>query len=79
MEKSILSSREQCFNLITALAKTQNSPEMIMFGHPVKDFNLILPGKYKPHNMWVETHEHFKVTLAKRSLAMCQTTSRAYT
>ena len=31
------------------------SPAMCVFGRPIKDLILILPGKYKPHNTWSET------------------------
>ena len=27
---------------------------MCIFGHPIRDFIPILPGKYKPHNTWLE-------------------------
>ena len=31
------------------------SPAMHVFGHPIRDFIPIPPGKYKPHVTWQET------------------------
>lgn len=28
------------------------SPVMCIFGRPIKEFLLIIPGKYKPHEIW---------------------------
>ena len=36
---------------------TKLSPAMCVFGHPIRDFIPIPPGKYKPHNTWRETLE----------------------
>ncbi|KAK3103247.1 hypothetical protein FSP39_017815 [Pinctada imbricata] len=34
---------------------TKLSPAMHVFGHPIRDFIPIPPGKYKPHTTWQET------------------------
>ena len=34
---------------------TRLSPAMCVFGHPIRDFVPILPGKYRPHTTWQET------------------------
>lgn len=34
---------------------TRLSPAQVIFGRTIRDFIPILPGKYRPHNMWVET------------------------
>ena len=31
------------------------SPAQMIFGRPIKDFNPILLGSYRPHNTWIET------------------------
>ena len=31
------------------------SPVQTIFGRPIKDFILILPRSYRPHNTWIET------------------------
>ena len=36
-------------------ADTKLSPAMCLFGRPIKDFIPILPGRYKPHETWLET------------------------
>ena len=36
---------------------TKLSPAMCVFGHPIRDFIPIPPGRYKPHNTWRETLE----------------------
>ena len=42
---------------------TKLSPAMCIFGHPIRDFIPIKPGKYRPHRTWHET-------LAARELAL---------
>ena len=39
----------------TADRDTQISPAESIFGHPIRDFIPILPGKYEPHKTWKET------------------------
>ena len=34
---------------------TKLSPAMCVFGHPIRDFIPIPPGRYKPHDTWQET------------------------
>lgn len=34
---------------------TKLSPAMCVFGHPIKDFIPIPPGRYRPHDTWKET------------------------
>ena len=34
---------------------TKLSPAMCIFGRPIRDFILILPRKYKPHETWGST------------------------
>ena len=34
---------------------TKLSPAMCVFGHPIRDFIPVSPGRYKPHNTWRET------------------------
>lgn len=35
--------------------ETKLSPAMFIFGHPIRDFIPIAPGRYKPHDTWHET------------------------
>ena len=34
---------------------TKLSPAQCVFGHPIKDFIPILPGRYQPHPTWRDT------------------------
>ena len=39
----------------TADQDTKLSPAMILFKRPIRDFIPILPGKYRPADVWIET------------------------
>lgn len=47
---------------------TRLSPAMCLFGHPIRDFIPIPPGKYKPHNTWRETLEAREEALRVRHM-----------
>ncbi len=47
---------------------TKLSPAEIVFGHPVRDFIPILPGKYVPHRTWRETMHSREEALRNRHM-----------
>ena len=47
---------------------TKLSPAMCLFGHPIKDFIPIHPGKYLPHNTWQETLQAREMALRNRHM-----------
>ena len=47
---------------------TKQSPAMCIFGHPIRDFIPILPGKYKPHNTWLEVRAAREEALRNRHM-----------
>ena len=51
---------------------TKLSPAMIVFGRPTKDFIPILPGRYQPHNTWVEVRNNREVALSKRHMKISE-------
>ena len=51
---------------------TKISPAMCLFGRPTKDFIPILPGKYRPHDTWVDTLDDREEALQKRDMKTCE-------
>jgi hypothetical protein len=47
---------------------TKMSPAECLFGHPIRDFIPILPGRYKPHNTWRETMQAREEALRNRHM-----------
>ncbi|XP_041484011.1 uncharacterized protein K02A2.6-like [Lytechinus variegatus] len=47
---------------------TKLSPAMCFFGHLIKDFIPIAPGRYKPHNTWCETLQAREEALRNRHM-----------
>ena len=47
---------------------TKLSPAMCVFGHPIRDFIPILPGRYSPHNTWRETLDAREEALRNRRI-----------
>lgn len=45
---------------------TRLSPAQILFGHQLKDFIPVLPGKYRPHQEWGLIQEYRDRALARR-------------
>ena len=54
---------------------TRISPAMCVFGHPVRDFIPIFPGKYQPHATWRETLTAREDALRKRHVRLMDTWS----
>ena len=48
------------------------SPAMCVFGHPIRDFIPIHPGKYLPHPAWRETLEAREQALRNRHMRMAE-------
>ncbi|VDI23975.1 Hypothetical predicted protein [Mytilus galloprovincialis] len=47
---------------------TKLSPAMCVFGHPIRDFIPIPPGRYSPHNTWRETLDAREEALRNRHI-----------
>ncbi|KAL8569022.1 hypothetical protein ACOMHN_048270 [Nucella lapillus] len=47
---------------------TSLSPAMCLFGHPLRDFIPIHPGKYQPHSTWRDTLQHREEALRNRHM-----------
>ena len=52
--------------------QTQLSPAICVFGRPIKDFIPILPGRYQPHETWVDTLNKREEALRVRHLKACE-------
>jgi hypothetical protein len=51
---------------------TQQSPAVCIFGHPIRHFIPILPGRYMPHNTWLETMAAREEALRNRYMRDCE-------
>lgn len=49
---------------------TKLSPALCVFGHPIRDFIPIPPGKYRPHNTWRETLDAREKALRNRHIKL---------
>ncbi|XP_030846858.1 uncharacterized protein LOC105442062 [Strongylocentrotus purpuratus] len=47
---------------------TKLSPAMCVFGHPIRDFIPVAPGKYEPHRTWRETFADREDALRNRHM-----------
>lgn len=52
---------------------TKISPAMCVFGHPIRDFIPVVPGKYRPHETWRETLRAREEALRKRHIRTTDT------
>ena len=52
---------------------TNISPAMCVFGRPTRDFILVIPGKYRPHETWRETLKAREEALRKRHVRTAET------
>ena len=51
---------------------TKHSPAIIVFGRAIRDFIPIMPGKYQPHNTWMEVRDNREIALSKRHMKISE-------